>query len=219
MPKGIKGSTKKFPIEAIKVAGYSAAWIGQKSWNGVAILSRYEDIQSFKSGLPGFPEDENSRYVEAVINDAVIACLYLPNGNPAPGLKFDYKSEWIKHFTAHAKKLLMQDIPVVLAGDFSAIPTELDAYKPERCVEDAFLDQKLKKIFKFYDALTSDGLMYKSLAIFLLSQGSFRIEIILRRINILCGLMPLCCFMRERHNLNLQFANCVLQIFDKFIKF
>ena len=83
----LKAPQEKFPIDAINEAGYSAAWIGQKSWNGVAILSRYGDIKSFESGLPGYPEDENSSYIEGIISDVVIACLYLPKGNPAPGVK------------------------------------------------------------------------------------------------------------------------------------
>lgn len=95
----------------------------QKSWNGVAILSRYVDIRSFKNGLPGYPEHKNSRYLEAIINDVIIPCLYSPNGNPATDPKFDYKSEWIKHFTLHTKKLFAQDILVVLAGDFNVITT------------------------------------------------------------------------------------------------
>ena len=144
----LKAPQEKFPVEAINDAGYAAVWLGQKSWNGVAILSRYGEIQSFKSGLPGYPEDENSRYIEAIIKDVVVACLYLPNGNPAPGLKFDYKLEWIKHFVAHAKKLLANDVPVVLAGDFNIIPTELDAYKPERWVEDALFRPEVRDAFK-----------------------------------------------------------------------
>ena len=96
----------------------------------MAILSRYGDTQSFKSGLPGFSEDENSRYIEAVINDAVIACLYLPNGNPTTDSKFNYKSEWIKHFTLRTKKLFAQDIPVVLAGDFNIIPVLASLINP-----------------------------------------------------------------------------------------
>ena len=144
----LKAPQEKFPVEAINDAGYAAVWLGQKSWNGVAILSRYGEIQSFKSGLPGYPEDENSRYIEAIIKDVVVASLYLPNGNPAPGLKFDYKLEWIKHFVAHAKKLLANDVPVVLAGDFNIIPTELDAYKPERWVEDALFRPEVRDAFK-----------------------------------------------------------------------
>ena len=144
----LKAPQEKFPVEAINDAGYAAVWLGQKSWNGVAILSLYGEIQSFKSGLPGYPEDENSRYIEAIIKDVVVACLYLPNGNPVPGLKFDYKLEWIKHFVAHAKKLLANDVPVVLAGDFNIIPTELDAYKPERWVEDALFRPEVRDAFK-----------------------------------------------------------------------
>ena len=133
----LKAPQEKFPLQAIEDLGYQAIWHGQKSWNGVAILSRVGEPVEVRRALPGDPEDLHSRYIEANINDLRIGCLYLPNGNPAPGPKFDYKLAWFKRLTAHAKKLLAEDIPVILAGDYNVIPTEMDVYKPESWTKDA----------------------------------------------------------------------------------
>ncbi|HEY9258798.1 exodeoxyribonuclease III [Chitinophaga sp.] len=143
----LKAPQEKFPEQAILDAGYHAIWHGQKSWNGVAILSRSPDIKERCRVLPGDPEDLHSRYIEAVINDIVIGCLYLPNGNPAPGPKFDYKLSWFKRLAAHAQDLLTQKIPVVLTGDFNVMPTELDVYKPERWVNDALFRPETRAAF------------------------------------------------------------------------
>jgi exodeoxyribonuclease-3 len=143
----LKAPDEKFPLEALQSAGYQAIWHGQKSWNGVAILSRGHEIKELRRGLPGDPDDTHSRYIEALVNNIVIGCLYLPNGNPAPGPKFDYKLRWFERFTAHAEGLLKQDIPVVLTGDYNVIPTELDAYKPERWVEDALFRPETRAAF------------------------------------------------------------------------
>jgi exodeoxyribonuclease-3 len=144
----LKAPQEKFPEQAIRDAGYHAIWHGQKSWNGVAILSRYGEIQETRRGLPGDPEDSHSRYIEAFINGIVIGCLYLPNGNPAPGPKFDYKLRWFERLTEHAAQLLASDIPVVLTGDYNVMPTELDVYKPERWVEDALFRPETRAAFK-----------------------------------------------------------------------
>ena len=143
----LKAPQEKFPEQAILDAGYHAIWHGQKSWNGVAILSRSGDIKETKRGLPGDPEDLHSRYIEAFVDGVVVGCLYLPNGNPAPGPKLDYKMSWFKRFTAHAQELLKYELPVVLAGDYNVIPTELDAYKPERWVEDALFRPEVRAAF------------------------------------------------------------------------
>jgi len=143
----LKAPEEKFPLEAIRNAGYNSIWHGQISWNGVAILSKHE-IKERRRGLPGDPEDLHSRYIEATINNLVIGCLYLPNGNPYPGPKFDYKLNWFKRFTSHAKKLLQQEVPVILAGDFNVMPTELDVYKPERWVNDALFREEVRTAFK-----------------------------------------------------------------------
>ncbi len=144
----LKAPQEKFPLEAIQAAGYQAVWHGQKSWNGVAILARNADITEVTRALPGATDDEQSRYLEAIVNDTVIGCLYLPNGNPAPGPKFDYKLQWMKRLTAHAAGLLAKNLPVVLAGDYNVIPTELDVYKPERWLEDALFRPETRAAFE-----------------------------------------------------------------------
>ena len=133
----LKAPQEKFPADAIEQAGYGAIWHGQKSWNGVAILARGQQPEEIGRVLPGDPEDLHSRYIEAMIDGLRIGCLYLPNGNPAPGPKFDYKLKWFTRLTKHAQGLISLDHPVILAGDYNVIPTELDAYKPERWVDDA----------------------------------------------------------------------------------
>lgn len=144
----LKAPQEKFPEQAIIDAGYNAIWHGQKSWNGVAILARGYEIKELKRGLPGEPEDEHSRYIEAFVNGVVVGCLYLPNGNPAPGLKFDYKLRWFERLTDHAAGLLKSGLPVVLTGDYNAIPTELDAYKAERWVDDALFRPETRLAYK-----------------------------------------------------------------------
>jgi exodeoxyribonuclease-3 len=133
----LKAPEEKFPLQAIGDEGYNAIWHGQKSWNGVAILARGMDIKERRRVLPGDLEDSHSRYIEAEIGKLIIGCLYLPNGNPAPGPKFDYKMAWFKRFSSHAKKLLKLDAPVLLCGDYNVIPTELDAQNPKHWVKDA----------------------------------------------------------------------------------
>jgi exodeoxyribonuclease-3 len=144
----LKAPQDKFPVDAIEAAGYQAVWHGQKSWNGVAILAHNAEIKEVTRSLPGDPDDEQSRYLEAIINDVVIACLYLPNGNPAPGPKFDYKLQWMKRLTAHAADLLSKKLPVVLAGDYNVIPAEQDVYKPERWLDDALFRPETRAAFQ-----------------------------------------------------------------------
>jgi exodeoxyribonuclease-3 len=144
----LKSPYEKFPFNAIKNAGYDALWHGQKSWNGVAILSRVGEIREVRRALPGDPEDLHSRYLEAEVNGLIIGCLYLPNGNPAPGPKFEYKLKWFKRLAAHAKKLLALDVPVMLVGDFNAIPTEMDCHKPESWKKDALFFPETREAYK-----------------------------------------------------------------------
>ncbi|MET3979740.1 exodeoxyribonuclease-3 [Mucilaginibacter sp. UYP25] len=144
----LKTEDHKFPERALLDAGYSAIWQGQKSWNGVAILSRYGEIQETRRGLDGAPDDLHSRYIEAFINGVVIGCLYLPNGNPYPGPKFDYKLSWIKRLTAHARKLEGFHLPVALIGDYNIMPTEMDTYKPEKYVENALFRPEARKLWR-----------------------------------------------------------------------
>jgi exodeoxyribonuclease III len=133
----LKAPQERFPQAAIAMAGYQALWHGQKSWNGVAILTRSAAAIEIRRGLPGDPQDLHSRYLEASVGPLIVGCLYLPNGNPAPGPKFDYKLRWFERLTARAAELIAGGGPVVLAGDYNVIPTELDVYKPERWVDDA----------------------------------------------------------------------------------
>jgi exodeoxyribonuclease-3 len=143
----LKAPEEKFPLKAINDAGYHAIWHGQKSWNGVAILARDEELEELSRGLPGDEEDTQIRYIEARIKGVTIGCLYLPNGNPAPGPKLEYKLRWFERLTEHAAELLSTGEPVLLTGDFNVMPTELDVYKPERWVDDALFRPEVRKAF------------------------------------------------------------------------
>jgi exodeoxyribonuclease III len=133
----LKAPQEKFPEKPIRDLGYDAIWQGQKSWNGVSILSRIGQIHETRRGLPGDPDDSHSRYIEGAINGILIGGLYLPNGNPKRGPKFDYKLRWFDRLITYSAKLLVSDLPVMLAGDFNVMPTDLDVYKPERWLDDA----------------------------------------------------------------------------------
>jgi exodeoxyribonuclease-3 len=143
----LKAPQEKFPAAAIHQAGYGAIWHGQKSWNGVAILARGLDPVESRRGLPGDPEDTHSRYIEALIDGVLVGCLYLPNGNPAPGPRFDYKLRWFERLTTHAEALFATASPVVLAGDYNVMPTDLDVYKPERWLDDALFRPEVRNAF------------------------------------------------------------------------
>jgi exodeoxyribonuclease-3 len=143
----LKAPQEKFPEAEIRNAGYGVIWHGQKSWNGVAILARGADPVEIRRVLPGDPEDLHSRYIEATINGVRVGCLYLPNGNPTPGPKFDYKLRWLERLTKHAQELLAASEPVVLAGDYNVIPTELDVYKPEHWLKDALFLPEVRASF------------------------------------------------------------------------
>ena len=119
----LKAADAEFPATAIEKAGYGAVWCGQKTWNGVAILARNADPVLTRTELPGDRDDREARYIEAAVGGIIVTSLYLPNGNPQPGPKFDYKLDWFKRLRTHAAKLLKQDIPVVLAGDYNVAPT------------------------------------------------------------------------------------------------
>jgi len=143
----LKAPQEKFPEAALQEIGYEAIWHGQKSWNGVAILARGVKPIEVGRGLPGDPEDEQSRYIEAVVNGVLICGLYLPNGNPAPGPKFDYKLKWFERLIAHAAGLMEAGTPTVIAGDFNVMPTDLDVYKPERWLDDALFRPETRDAF------------------------------------------------------------------------
>ena len=149
----LKCEDGRFPENALLGIGYHAILQGQKSWNGVAILSRYE-IKETRRSLEGEDEDLHSRYIEAFINGVVIGCLYLPNGNPWPGPKFEYKLRWIKRLQAHADKLLSFRLPVALIGDYNIMPTELDTHKPEKYVNNALFRPESRELWQ---SLVSSG--------------------------------------------------------------
>lgn len=144
----LKAPQEKFPATAIRDAGYQALWHGQKSWNGVAILSRNDVPEEVCRALPGDPDDIHSRYIEAVVGGLVVGCLYLPNGNPAPGPKFDYKLRWFERLTIHAASLLASGKQVILTGDYNVMPTEIDVYKPESWVDDALFRPETRAAYK-----------------------------------------------------------------------
>jgi exodeoxyribonuclease-3 len=144
----LKAPDDKFPERALLGLGYHAIWHGQQSWNGVAILSRYGEIQETRRGLEGEPEDTHSRYIEAFINGIVIGCIYLPNGNPWPGPKFDYKLRWLERLQKHADKLRGFNLPVALIGDYNVMPTDMDTYKPVKYLDNALFRPESKRAFK-----------------------------------------------------------------------
>jgi exodeoxyribonuclease-3 len=144
----LKAPQEKFPIAELGRAGYGAIWHGQKSWNGVAILARAAEPKETRRGLPGDPDDSHSRYIEAAVNGVLIGCLYLPNGNPAPGPRFDYKLRWFSRLMDHAAELLSHDAPTVLAGDYNVMPTDLDVYNPERWRDDALFRPEVREAFQ-----------------------------------------------------------------------
>lgn len=144
----LKAPQERFPEAEINNAGYAAVWHGQKQWNGVAILTKQGlKVEEVGRALPGDADDVQSRYLECMVEGILICCLYLPNGNPAPGPKFDYKLRWFQRLADRAKALLEFKIPVILMGDFNVMPTELDVYKPERWVKDALFRPETREAF------------------------------------------------------------------------
>jgi exodeoxyribonuclease-3 len=143
----LKCRDAEFPADAIQNAGYHAVWRGQKTWNGVAILSRVGKSVVTRNELPGDPDDQQSRYLEAAVEGILVACIYLPNGNPQPGPKFDYKLEWFKRLTSHAAKLYKSNLPVALVGDFNVVPTGLDIYQTKSWDNDALLQPESRAAF------------------------------------------------------------------------
>ncbi|HEV2867623.1 MAG TPA: exodeoxyribonuclease III [Allosphingosinicella sp.] len=144
----LKAPDEKFPAAAIEKAGYGAIWHGQPRWNGVAMLARGCEPVETRRGLPDDPDPTHSRYIEAAVNGVLIGCLYAPNGNPVPGPKFDYKLRWHERFHDHAATLFPLDCAVVLAGDYNIIPTDADAYKPERWADDALFQPEARAEYR-----------------------------------------------------------------------
>jgi exodeoxyribonuclease-3 len=143
----LKCTDADFPAAALAKAGYSAVWRGQKAWNGVAILSRRGEPIVTRRALPGDPADLQSRYIEAAVDGILIGCLYLPNGNPQPGPKFDYKLKWFKRLATHARKLLKANVPVALVGDYNVVPTDIDIYPTRSWDKDALLQPESRAAY------------------------------------------------------------------------
>lgn len=143
----LKAPDARFPADAIAAAGYEAIWHGQPRWNGVALLSRVGTPVETRRGLPNDPDPAQSRYIEAAVSGVLVAGLYLPNGNPRPGPRFDYKLAWMEALIAHAATLLDSGLPVLLAGDFNVMPTDRDVYRPERWADDALFAPEVRAAF------------------------------------------------------------------------
>jgi exodeoxyribonuclease III len=144
----LKCEHARFPAAALRTLEYEAVWKGHRSWNGVAILSRGHAPVLTVNNLPGDTEDAQSRYIEAAVNGVLIGCIYLPNGNPQPGPKFDYKLAWFKRLNARAARLYKTGAPAVLAGDFNVVPTDLDIYPTKSWDDDALLQPAPRAAFR-----------------------------------------------------------------------
>ncbi|HEV7271997.1 exodeoxyribonuclease III [Pseudoxanthomonas sp.] len=143
----LKAVDAAFPQAALADAGYGAIWQGQRSWNGVALLARGQEPVESRRGLPWSPGDDQSRYIEAAAHGIIVGCLYLPNGNPQPGPKFDYKLKWMGRLQRHAQSLVDLPHPVVLLGDFNVVPTDEDIYDPKSWRKDALLQPASREAF------------------------------------------------------------------------
>ena len=144
----LKAEQDAFPLAAIKKAGYHAAWVGQKSWNGVAILSKGSAPEVIRTTLPGDASDSQSRYIEAAVKGILIGCIYLPNGNPQPGPKFDYKLAWFDRLIRHARTLKKSGAPVALIGDYNVVPTDFDIYPTKSWDDDALLQPESRAAYQ-----------------------------------------------------------------------
>jgi exodeoxyribonuclease-3 len=144
----LKAPDAAFPINDIHAAGYGAIWHGQASWNGVAILAKGMDPLESRRGLPGGKDDTHSRYLEAVAHNVTVGCLYLPNGNPQPGPKFDYKLAWFERLIKYAAGLYSRGHQVVLAGDYNVVPTDKDIYNPRSWLKDALLQPASRECYQ-----------------------------------------------------------------------
>ncbi len=144
----LKATDASFPEAAIRDAGYAAVWRGQRNWNGVAILARDREPIVVREDLPGDPTDTQSRYLEAAVRGVLVACIYLPNGNPQPGPKFDYKLAWFERLIAHAAGIWATGVPAVLAGDYNVVPTDQDIYPTKSWTKDALLQPESRAAFQ-----------------------------------------------------------------------
>lgn len=144
----LKAVDAAFPVDALERAGYGALWLGEARWNGVAILARDAMPIEGRRRLPGEPADTQSRYLEAAVHGVVVAALYLPNGNPQPGPKFDYKLRWMQRLIRHARTLVDLPHPALLLGDFNVIPDDEDVYDPASWRRDALMQPEVRDAFQ-----------------------------------------------------------------------
>jgi exodeoxyribonuclease III len=150
----LKCTDDRFPADAIEACGYRSIFHGQRSWNGVALLSRAGEPIETRRALPQDAKDEQSRYIEAAVGGILVGNMYAPNGNPSPGPKFDYKLDWLDALLSHARELIETKVPAILIGDFNIIPTPNDVYKPERWAKDALFAPEAREKFQ---ALLAQG--------------------------------------------------------------
>jgi exodeoxyribonuclease III len=144
----LKTEQHSFPVDALRSTGYQAVWVGERSWNGVAILARDQMPILTRATLPGDDDDQQARYVEAAVRGVLIACLYLPNGNPQPGPKFAYKLAWFERLLAHANGLIAAGVPMVLAGDYNVVPTPQDIYPTRSLDQNALVQPASRQAFR-----------------------------------------------------------------------
>jgi len=144
----IKCSDDTFPIADIAAAGYGAVWHGQKGFNGVAVLAKGQTPVERQRGLEGEPEDDHSRYLECEIDGLVVASIYLPNGNPQPGPKFDYKLRWMDRLATRAQTLLAAEVPVILMGDYNVIPNDDDTFSVRAMADDALMQPESRAAYR-----------------------------------------------------------------------
>ncbi|WP_174291567.1 exodeoxyribonuclease III [Sphingomonas bacterium] len=150
----LKASDETFPQAEIEAAGYGAVWHGQKGFNGVAVLARGTTPVERHRGLAGEPEDEHSRYLECDVGGLVVASIYLPNGNPQPGPKFDYKLRWMARLAERARALLAEELSVVLAGDYNVIANDDDTFSVRAMADDALMQPESRAAYR---ALLAQG--------------------------------------------------------------
>jgi exodeoxyribonuclease III len=144
----LKTEQHLFPGEALQSAGYEAVWVGERSWNGVAILSRKQEPVLTRLALPGDDRDHQARYIEAAVGGILIGCIYLPNGNPQPGPKFTYKLRWFERMILHSRSLITAGVPVILAGDYNVVPTAQDIYPTRSLADNALVQPASREAFQ-----------------------------------------------------------------------
>src|SRR5713101_98668 len=143
----LKAEHRAFPVAALRALGYEAVWQGERSWNGVAILARHQTPVLTRATLPGNPDDRQARYIEAAVNGVLITSLYLPNGNPQPGPKFDYKLAWFERLIEHAAELMKAGVPVVLGGDYNVVPSVQDIYRTRSLDKNALIQPQSRQAY------------------------------------------------------------------------